>query len=123
MIPTIYQWADAIAQWEGADGLLNNPGDLKVSSLTKSWGAQNGFQASDGGWIAKFTDYETGFNALCKFLILGVQNHLIAFHSSEARTLGGFMKIYAGNPPETYIQGICILLGVTEQFDISTFII
>jgi hypothetical protein len=45
----IHLWALAISVQEGAKKELNNPGNLKVSTLTKSWGAANGFQAEDGG--------------------------------------------------------------------------
>jgi hypothetical protein len=55
-----------------------------------------GFQAKDGGWIAKFTTLDAGNTALCNFPLPGCQDKLAAFHVPEARTLGGFTEIYAG---------------------------
>lgn len=116
----ITAWANAIALEEGARKDLNNPGDLKVSTLTKSWGATNGFQASDGGWIAKFPTYQSGFDALCNFLTLGAENELLAYH--QTRTLQSFMKIYAGNPPQGYIEGVAKAIGCSLDTDISSFL-
>lgn len=118
-------WCNAIALEEGANQSLNNPGDLKVSTLTKSWGATLGFQASDGGYIAKFSNITLGFQALYNFLKLGCENELISFHQS--RTLSEFMKVYAGNPPQGYIDGVIAYLnrnGVvcTANTDVSTFV-
>jgi hypothetical protein len=121
-ISKIQQWANAIAKAENAKSSLNNPGDLKMSSLTASWGATQGFQATDGGWIAKFATYEQGMSALCNFLRLGCSDELVAFHAPESRTLGGFMKIYAGNPPEAYLNGIAAALGVSLDINITTFL-
>jgi len=87
----------AVAVQEGAKKSLNNPGNLKVSTLTKSWGATNGFEASDGGWIAQFPTPQAGEIALENFLTLGCQDELVAFHAPAARTLGGFTQIDAGN--------------------------
>lgn len=116
----IYTWAKAIERAEGARLQLNNPGNLKVSTLTKSWGAQPGFNATDGGSIAKFPTYQAGLQALCNFLTLGCENQLLAFH--QARTLGSFTKIYAGNPPQGYIDQISYTLKVPVDTDISTFL-
>ena len=120
--PMILKWAQAIAKAEGAKSSLNNPGDLKVSTLTQSWGAGYGFQATDGGWIASFNTPQAGMNALCNFLKLGCENELIAFHSPEARTLGGFTQIFAGNPPPSYLEIITTELGVPADTQISTFL-
>lgn len=120
VVDMITKWAHAIARWEGADSSLNNPGDLKLSTLTKTWGAMPGFQASDGGWIAKFETFEKGFLALVDFLTLGAEDELLAFHQS--RTLQLFMEKYAGNPPQSYIQGIATDLGVPLSTDVSTFL-
>lgn len=116
----IQKWAAAIAVGEGADPMSHNPGNLKYSPLTASWGAQAGCSATDGGNLCQFPDDQTGLNALCSFLILGAQNQLKAFH--QARTLEAFTKIYAGNPPQGYIDGIAQKLGVSETVDISTFL-
>lgn len=116
----ITKWAGIIKIQEGNAPSLNNPGSLKVSPLTISWGAKNGVQASDGGWIAKFDTYNQGFTALCNFLTLGCHDELKAFH--QARTLESFTKIYAGNPPSGYIHGIIQGMGVPGTTDISTFL-
>lgn len=118
----IVAWATAIQQWEGAESVLNNPGNLKYSALTKSWGASPGRPATDGGSIASFPSYSMGFNALCQFLELGCENLLLAFHSPAARTLGGFTRVYAGNPPQGYVDGIVHALGATEATPISSFL-
>lgn len=118
----IQKWASAIASCEGANPYLCNPGNLKLTTLTASWGANFGFEALDGGVIAKFPTMEQGQQALVNFLTLGCLNELKAFHSPEARTLGGFTTIYAGNPPEDYLQRVCQDLGVPPETDISTFI-
>ncbi len=113
----IHLWSLAVAVQEGAKKGLNNPGNLKVSTLTKSWGATNGFQATDGGWIAAFPTIETGETALENFLTLGAENELLAFH--EARTLLAFSNVYAGNPPAEYPQAIARALGVSVEIDVS----
>ena len=118
----ITAWASAIAKEEGANPALNNPGNLKVSTLTVSWGAEKGPAAQDGGYLAKFATLEAGSTALCNFLVLGCEDELIAFHAPEARTLGGFTKIYAGNPPQGYIMAIAAAIGEPETVLISTFL-
>lgn len=117
---SIITWANAIKSQEGAKPELNNPGNLKVSSLTASWGATNGFQATDGGWIAKFETYDKGFYALCNFLILGCKDELIAFH--QARTLEKFTNVYAGGPPPQYASNVANALGVSKYIDIATLL-
>lgn len=120
--PKIRLWARYIGIEEGSKPSLNNPGNLKLSTLTKSWGATPGFQATDGGWIAKFPTYQMGFNALCNFLTLGCENELLDFHSPESRTFEGFTKIYAGNPPQTYIDAIAKGLECSLEEQISSFL-
>lgn len=116
----IIEWAHAIAIEEGSKPEVNNPGNLKLSTLTASWGAQEGFQATDGGWIAKFPSLTAGFTALCNFLMLGAQDELIAFHN--ARTLQSFSMVYAGNPPAQYIQQIADRLNVPLNTNVSSFL-
>lgn len=118
--PMVYKWAKAIELAEGNAPYLNNPGSLKVSPLTISWGAHNGVQATDGGWIAKFSNYNDGFQALCNFLTLGCHDELKAFHQS--RTLGSFTKVYAGNPPSGYISTIIHELKASVDTNVSTFL-
>jgi hypothetical protein len=119
-VSRISDWANAIAKVEGAKPALNNPGNLKVSTLTKSWGALPGFNATDGGTIASFPTPELGMTALCNFLTLGCENQLIAFH--QARTLAQFTKIYAGNPPPHYLNSICTDLKVASTINISSLL-
>jgi hypothetical protein len=120
--PMIEKWITAISQWEGAIPAHHNPGNLKYSTLTASWGATRGPAASDGGYLCQFATDNAGEIALGNFLTLGCENELIAFHSPEARTLKGFTVIYAGNPPQDYIDGIITGLGVPGDTQISTFL-
>lgn len=113
----IEQWAKAIAQWEG-DITGHDAGNLKYTTLTKSWGATQGRPAQDGGHFALFKD--DGVPALCNFLTLGCENQLVAFH--QARTFEAFTKIYAGNPPQNYIEGIRQIVGCQLDTDVSTFL-
>lgn len=116
----ITRWASAIAHGEGASVSSNNPGNLKYSSLTASWGATRGRAATDGGYLCQFATYALGLNALCHFLMLGCENLLLAFH--QARTLQKFTVIYAGKPPQPYIDNIAKELGVSLDTDIATFL-
>lgn len=120
--PMITKWASLIAIGEGAKPAHNNPGNLKYSTLTASWGATKGVAASDGGYLCQFATPEAGQDALCNFLVLGCQDELIDFHTPAARTLGGFTKIYAGNPPQGYIDAIVDGLGVSPTVEINTFL-
>lgn len=117
----IARWANAIAKWEGAKTELNNPGNLKYSTLMATWGATRSNHAIDGGNFSQFKTYEEGLQALCNFLILGCEDELKDFHN--ARTFEAFTKVYAGNPPQTYIQGIADLVGCSLDIQISTFLI
>lgn len=118
----IVKWANLIKAGEGATPVSHNPGNLKYTSLTASWGAKRGRAATDGGFLAAFPDDATGFTALCNFLLLGCENLLLAFHKPASRTLTGFTKIYAGNPPQPYIDRIVQGLGVDPKVDIATFL-
>lgn len=118
--PMVVRWSKAIGQWEGADPASNNPGNLKYSTLTASWGATRGRAATDGGSLCHFPTLEQGQNALCSFLTLGCENELLAFH--QARTLIEFTMVYAGGPPRGYINGIATMLGVPLNINISSFL-
>ena len=123
LFPTkIVEWSQNIAIGEGATPESNNPGNLKYSTLTASWGATPGRAASDGGFLCQFPTLEMGQNALCNFLKLGCEDELVAFHSPEARTFQGFTEIYAGNPPLGYITGIAERMGIALDTQISTFL-
>jgi hypothetical protein len=120
--PKIVAWAQIIAKEEGADPASNNPGNLKYSSLTASWGATQGRAATDGGYLCQFETPQAGLHALCNFLVLGCEDQLIAFHAPEARALEGFTRIYAGNPPQGYIDAIVQAMGGDPNVQISTFL-
>jgi hypothetical protein len=85
-------------------------------------GGTKGPAAADGGNLCQFKTLEAGQFALCSFLQLGCEDELVAFHAPEARTLEGFTKIYAGNPPQGYINGIEEMLGVPGTTQITTFL-
>lgn len=114
-------WANAIKIEEGARPGVNNPGNLKYSPLTASWGATPDFMPTDGGNIAKFPTSQKGFDALCNFLVLGCHDELKFFH--QARTIKEFTHVYA-NPPagSKYAENVARALGVTVETDISTLI-
>jgi hypothetical protein len=115
-------WSALVSKEEGANPLNHNPGNLAFSTLTQSWGAVQGPAKSDGGYLAKFENDIAGLTALCNFLVLGCQDELLAFHAPEARTLAGFTKIYAGNPPQGYTDAIVQGMGGDPDVQISTFL-
>jgi hypothetical protein len=122
--PRIVAWANAIKQIEGwsptsPSCVNNNPGNLGYTSLTASWGGMKSGAKTDGGNFCKFKDYDTGFQALCNFLVLGAEDELKAFH--QARTLGDFSKVY-GNTGSGYGQQIANILNVPVTTNISTFL-
>lgn len=121
-MPMILKWAAAVTAAEKANPKYNNPGNLKLSSLTASWGGTSGRAATDGGFLCQFPTPQMGLNALCSFLTLGAEDQLVAFHSVAARTLEGFTTIYAGNPPQGYKDSITKALGVPSTTLISTFL-
>lgn len=118
----IQKWANLIAQFEGADSSLNNPGNFKFSSLMATWGGQKARAGSDGGYFCKFVDYKTGFQALCNFLTLGAQNQLLDYHN--ARTIKEFTLVYTNHPiPKyDYSDNLIKALGVTADTQISSFL-
>ncbi len=118
--PKILAWYKGIKQWEGANPDSNNGGNLKYSTLTAQWGARKGRAASDGGFLATFDTPQAGDIACCNFLVLGCKNQLLAFH--DKRTFQLFTKEYAGNPPQSYIQGIADIVSCHLDTDISTFL-
>ena len=122
--PRIVAWANAIKLAEGwsptsVSCLNNNPGNLGYTTLTASWGGMKSGAKDDGGFFCKFKDYDTGFQALCNFLVLGAEDELKAFH--QARTLGEFSSVY-GNTGLGYGQQIANILNVPLNSDISTFL-
>ena len=117
----VSNWATAIAAEEGANPASNNPGNLKWSTLTASWGGTKWKQAQDGGWLCQFPTYNQGFFALCNFLKLACEGELI-ISNPQPCTLEAFTKRYAGNPPQGYIDGVATRLGVSLQMPISSFL-
>jgi hypothetical protein len=115
----IEKWAKAIARMEG-DISGVNPGNLKFSPLIEKLGGKKGRKGSDGGYFALFESYDAGFKALCDFLTLACKDQLKSYHT--ARTFQKFTKIYAGNPPQNYINQIAKEIGVLLDTDISTFL-
>lgn len=113
----IEKWAKAIARMEG-DITGHNAGNLKFSPLIQSFGGTLGRKAKDGGYFAIFPD--DGIPALCKFLTMACKDELKSYH--KARTLQKFSVIYAGNPPQGYINSIAKELGVSLDVDISSFL-
>lgn len=118
--PRISTWMAIISKEEGAIPDHHNPGNLGYSSLTASWGATKGPAKSDGGFLAVFADDNAGLTALGNFLVLGCQDQLAAFH--QARTLAAFTEVYAGNPPQGYVDAIVQAMGGDPDVQISTFL-
>lgn len=124
-VSRIADWARAIQKAEGwavnsVSYTHNNPGNLKFTTLTKSWGAILGTNATDGGHFCKFQTYDQGFQALCNFLTLGAEDQLLAFHS--ARTLKKFTKVYAQPPNDNYANGIAAALNEKVDENIAIFL-
>lgn len=117
----IVAWAEAISQGEGASLASNNPGNMKYTTLTASWGASKGRAATDGGFLCQFPTQEQGFTALCNFLTLACEGELIISHPQPC-TLRDFTMRYAGNPPEGYLERIAAYLNVPTSVLISTFL-
>ncbi len=110
-------WAKAIVHWEG-----HFDGNLKYTTLTKSWGATQGRPALDSGYFCLWKDHDTGFQALCNFLTLGCEGQLIISHPQPC-TFHDFTIRFAGNPPLGYMLGIAKEIGCTPETDISTFLV
>lgn len=121
-INMIEKWAKIIAKNEGANPSLNNPANFKYAPLIASWGAIKGPKGSDGGYFAKFTTYDMGFQALCNFLTLGCKNELKDYHN--ARTIKEFTLVYTNHPKPAfdYSDSLIKELGVTANTLISTFL-
>lgn len=120
--PKILNWATAVSHWEAALASSNNPGNLKYTTLTSTWGATKGRAAADGGYFCQFPSYASGFVALCNFLTLGAEGQLIISHPLPC-TLQAFTERFAGNPPQGYIDGIAKMLNVPTSVDIATFLV
>lgn len=119
----IQKWAGLIEKFEGADPSLNNPGNFKYSTLLGTWGGQkSGAAGSDGGYFCKFPNYQTGFQALVNFLMLGCEDELKDYH--QARTIKEFTLVYTNHPIPKYDYSDNLIreLGVTADTQISTFL-
>lgn len=117
----IQRWAQAIGKWEGSNPKLHNPGNMKYSTLTASWGATKGPPASDEGFLCQFATDEQGETALLDFLTLGCEYQLIISHPKPC-TVRQFTVKYAGNPPEGYILGVCQDAGMSPDTEIGTLL-
>lgn len=120
-------WAEGIQQAEGwAAGTRsfknNNPGNLKYTTLTASFGATGKDPMGDGSFFCIYPSYEVGFKALCSFLTLAAQNQLLDYH--DKRTLMAFTLEYA-RPPKAldgsypYLNIVANKIGVKVDQDIS----
>lgn len=128
--PQIVAWAKAILVAEGGNTsfpTIPQCGNLRYSAYVKSLGA---IGHTPTGNYAIFPDAASALGCdangvlngkgLCQFLIDAAHNQLIPYH--QARTLLAFTKIYAGNPPQGYIDRIAAQLKVAESIDISTLL-
>jgi len=96
----------------------NNCGNLKASNLIQSF---EGYLSKDLDNFAIFKDYNSGFNALCKFLTLAAENKLVPY--KNARTLYQFTKVYAEPPNDNYVKNVALALKVINiNADISTLL-
>jgi hypothetical protein len=120
--PKIIEWAQAIGMEEGANPESNNPGNLKYSTLTASWGATKGRAATDGGFLCNFSTLAQGTKALCNFLVLACEGELIISHPQPC-SITDFTKRYAGNPPQGYIDAIIAKIGCQPNTDIAVFLL
>lgn len=117
----IVEWARAMEKEEGSkppkptdrSKRNNNPGNLKYTSLTASFGAVG----KDPENFCIYPDYPTGFNALCSFLRLAAEDQLIPY--KNARTLKEFISIYALPPNDGYANNVASELKVAVTTDIS----
>jgi hypothetical protein len=117
------KWVNLIAHFEGANPILNNPGNFKYSTLLGTWGGQRSSEnGSDGGVFCKFPTLEMGYKALHNFLILGCENQLADYHN--ARTIKEFTEVYTNHPKPQfdYSDNLIKELGVTADTQISTFL-
>lgn len=118
--PNIQIWALAIQGQEGgkpADRNMrnNNPGNMKLSDLTRSLGAAH----ADVDGFCMFDTYEQGFKALCDFLTLACQNQLKPYHDVSLKE---FTRIYAEPPNDNYCNAVAKSLKVDPSVKISTLI-
>lgn len=123
--PKIVKFAKAIEQEEGnkpprptdRNQRNNNPGNLKYSSVTASFGAIG----KDKDNFCIYPNYETGFDALCEFLILACNDGLKPYH--EARTLYKFIKVYANPPNDNYALNVSKFMNVSVNYNIKNFLL
>mgnify|MGYP001557776439 CR=1 FL=1 len=121
----IIPWAKAVQIAEGyypnsVSYICKNPGNLKFTSLTESFGATGKHIASDGGYFCIFPSYEVGFQALVSFLTLAAEDQLKDYH--EARTLLLFTRKYANPPNDGYANSVAKALGVSVDEPIKNLI-
>ena len=110
-------WSEAIRVAEGWSPTSrsfrnHNPGNMHFSSFTMSLGAIG----KDDMNFCIFPDDEKGMFALREFLTAACLNQLRDYHD---KNLEQFTNIYAGNPPPSYLQGICAALKVDKTIPIK----
>ena len=123
----IARWATIISKEEGANPELNNPGNIRYSTLLATWGAKKSLTND----FCYFPTYEMGFTALCNFLTLAAENELIPYHTPppdhpevNPRTIKGFTLVYTDFPEPEYDYSDTVIkeLGVTADTLISSFL-
>lgn len=94
---------------------LCNPGNLKFTPLTASFGAIG----KDKDNFCIYPDYQTGFRALCSFLTLACENRLKAYKDC---TLDQFTEIYASPPNKNYVNNVAKKLNVSPNVFIKNLL-
>lgn len=121
-ISRIKDWAKAIEIEESSkppkltdrNKRNNNPGNIKLSSYTKTLGSieikLKGITGVDKDNFCIFENYDSGFKALCQFLTDAANNKLKPYRNCS---LLEFTRIYAEPPNDNYANGVANKLGVS----------
>lgn len=114
-------WCKGGIQMEGADPVLNNPGNIRF--VIGTWmvklatGEKNGF--------CIFPDYQTGYNVLKEFFTNACTGKSTIYHPTD--TLYQFYAKYApssdGNNPNHYAEFVAGIIGVPPTTEIKNLII
>ena len=94
-----------------------NPGNLKYTHLTQSYGSVHyyGSIGHDSKNFCIFPDYQTGFNALQQFITDAASDKLAAYHSC---TIQSFFVSYSGDQNEA--KYVAKSLGLPLETKLST---
>ncbi len=111
-ISRIDDFCKAIAQYEGANPQLDNPGDLEFHSQQ--------FAIKDGRW-AKFDTYEHGYDALKDLITRACEGKIIAYN--EDGTIYDFFCIYSPSSDSNNPLAYADFVGQRLSVDAETFII